>query len=316
MKRILVTGSNGQIGYELVPYLRKVYGAENVLATARSKKPGPVSEGGPFELLEVRDGKTFSKLMSDFKADAVIHLAGILSAKGEANPQESWDINAGGCFTALECARENGAAFFFPSSIAAFGPSTPADNTPQVTIQRPTTIYGVAKVTGELLCDYYHKKFGLDTRGLRFPGLISYEALPGGGTTDYAVHIYYEALSQGRYTSYIAQGTHMDMMYMPEALEAVVQLMEADPSRLINRNAYNISAMSVAPEDIAESIRKVIPSFEIDYDVDPERQAIADSWPNSLDCSAAEEEWDFSPAYDLDRMTRDMLEKLKDRRQD
>jgi nucleoside-diphosphate-sugar epimerase len=316
MKRILVTGSNGQIGYELVPYLRKVYGAENVLATARSKKPGPVSEGGPFELLEVRDGKTFSKLMSDFKADAVIHLAGILSAKGEANPQESWDINAGGCFTALECARENGAAFFFPSSIAAFGPSTPADNTPQVTIQRPTTIYGVAKVTGELLCDYYHKKFGLDTRGLRFPGLISYEALPGGGTTDYAVHIYYEALSQGRYTSYIAQGTHMDMMYMPDALEAVVQLMEADPSRLINRNAYNISAMSVAPEDIAESIRKVIPSFEIDYDVDPERQAIADSWPNSLDCSAAKEEWDFSPAYDLDRMTREMLEKLKDRRQD
>lgn len=316
MKRILVTGSNGQIGYELVPYLRKVYGAENVLATARSKKPGPVSEGGPFELLEVRDGKTFSKLMSNFKADAVIHLAGILSAKGEANPQESWDINAGGCFTALECARENGAAFFFPSSIAAFGPSTPADNTPQVTIQRPTTIYGVAKVTGELLCDYYHKKFGLDTRGLRFPGLISYEALPGGGTTDYAVHIYYEALSQGRYTSYIAQGTHMDMMYMPDALEAVVQLMEADPSRLINRNAYNISAMSVAPEDIAESIRKVIPSFEIDYDVDPERQAIADSWPNSLDCSAAEEEWDFSPAYDLDRMTREMLEKLKDRRQD
>jgi nucleoside-diphosphate-sugar epimerase len=316
MKRILVTGSNGQIGYELVPYLRKVYGAENVLATARSKKPGPVSEGGPFELLEVRDGKTFSKLMSDFKADAVIHLAGILSAKGEANPQESWDINAGGCFTALECARENGAAFFFPSSIAAFGPSTPADNTPQMTIQRPTTIYGVAKVTGELLCDYYHKKFGLDTRGLRFPGLISYEALPGGGTTDYAVHIYYEALSQGRYTSYIAQGTHMDMMYMPDALEAVVQLMEADPSRLINRNAYNISAMSVAPEDIAESIRKVIPSFEIDYDVDPERQAIADSWPNSLDCSAAKEEWDFSPAYDLDRMTREMLEKLKDRRQD
>jgi nucleoside-diphosphate-sugar epimerase len=316
MKRILVTGSNGQIGYELVPYLRKVYGAENVLATARSKKPGPVSEGGPFELLEVRDGKTFSKLMSDFKADAVIHLAGILSAKGEANPQESWDINAGGCFTALECARENGAAFFFPSSIAAFGPSTPADNTPQVTIQRPTTIYGVAKVTGELLCDYYHKKFGLDTRGLRFPGLISYEALPGGGTTDYAVHIYYEALSQGRYTSYIAQGTHMDMMYMPDALEAVVELMEADPSRLINRNAYNISAMSVAPEDIAESIRKVIPSFEIDYDVDPERQAIADSWPNSLDCSAAKEEWDFSPAYDLDRMTREMLEKLKDRRQD
>ncbi|HAA47528.1 MAG TPA: UDP-glucose 4-epimerase, partial [Synergistaceae bacterium] len=216
MKRILVTGSNGQIGCELVPYLRKIYGAENVLATARSKKPGAVSEGGPFELLEVRDGETFSKLMTDYKIDTVIHLAGILSARGENNPQESWDINAGGCFTALECAREHGAAFFFPSSIAAFGPSTPADNTPQVTIQRPTTIYGIAKVTGELLCDYYHLKFGLDTRGLRFPGLISYEAPPGGGTTDYAVHIYYEALSKGKYTSYIAPGTYVDMMYMPD----------------------------------------------------------------------------------------------------
>ena len=316
MKRILVTGSNGQIGCELVPYLRKIYGADNVLATARSKKPGPGSEGGPFELLEVRDGKTFSKLMSDYKIDTVIHLAGIVSARGENHPQESWDINAGGCFTALECAREHGAAFFFPSSIAAFGPSTPADNTPQVTIQRPTTIYGIAKVTGELLCDYYHLKFGLDTRGLRFPGLISYEAPPGGGTTDYAVHIYYEALSKGKYTSYIAPGTYMDMMYMPDALEAVVQLMEADPKRLENRNAYNISAMSFAPEDIAASIKKLIPSFEIDYDVDPDRQAIADSWPNSLDCSAAVEEWDFSPRYDLDSMTKDMLEKLKSRTQE
>ncbi|MDK2846297.1 MAG: hypothetical protein PWR18_899 [Synergistales bacterium] len=313
MKRILVTGSNGQIGCELVPYLRKIYGAENVLATARSKKPGAVSEGGPFELLEVRDGETFSKLMTDYKIDTVIHLAGILSARGENNPQESWDINAGGCFTALECAREHGAAFFFPSSIAAFGPSTPADNTPQVTIQRPTTIYGIAKVTGELLCDYYHQKFGLDTRGLRFPGLISYEAPPGGGTTDYAVHIYYDALSKGRYTSYIAPGTYMDMMYMPDALEAVVQLMEADPARLANRNAYNVSAMSFAPEDIADSIKKFIPSFEIDYDVDPDRQAIAESWPNSLDCSAAVEEWDFSPKYDLDGMTKDMLDKLKTR---
>ena len=313
MKRILVTGSNGQIGCELVPYLRKIYGAENVLATARSKKPGAVSEGGPFELLEVRDGKTFSKLMTDYKIDTVIHLAGILSARGENNPQESWDINAGGCFTALECAREHGAAFLFPSSIAAVGPSTPADNTPQVTIQRPTTIYGIAKVTGELLCDYYHQKFGLDTRGLRFPGLISYEAPPGGGTTDYAVHIYYDALSKGRYTSYIAPGTYMDMMYMPDALEAVVQLMEADPARLVNRNAYNVSAMSFAPEDIADSIKKFIPSFEIDYDVDPDRQAIAESWPNSLDCSAAVEEWDFSPKYDLDGMTKDMLDKLKTR---
>ncbi|HCR38246.1 MAG TPA: UDP-glucose 4-epimerase [Synergistaceae bacterium] len=310
MKRILVTGSNGQVGVELVPYLRKTYGVENVLATARRKVSGPVSEGGPFEILEVRDGKTFSALIGSFKADAVVHLAGILSAKGEAHPQESWDINAGGCFTALECAREHGASFFFPSSIAVFGPSTPVDNTPQVTIQRPSTIYGVAKVTGELLCDYYHLKFGLDTRGLRFPGLISYEALPGGGTTDYAVHIYYEAVSKGKYTSYIAPGTYMDMMYMPDALESVVQLMEADPSGLVHRNAYNISAMSFEPEQIAASIRKVIPSFEISYDVDPVRQGIAESWPNSLDCSAAKAEWGFAPKYDLDAMTVDMLERV------
>ena len=311
MKRMLVTGASGQIGIELVPYLRKIYGDDNVLATARRQVPGIVSEGGPFELLDVRDGKRFSELMTSFRADTIIHLAGILSAKAEAMPQEAWDINAGGCFTALECAREHGAAFFFPSSIAAFGPSTPQDNTPQVTIQRPTTIYGVSKVTGELLCDYYYLKFGVDTRGLRFPGLISYEALPGGGTTDYAVHIYYDAVSKGKYTSYIAPGTYMDMMYMPDALEAVVQLMEANPERLMHRNAYNVSAMSFEPEEIAASIRKFIPTFEIDYNVDPVRQAIADSWPNSLDCSAAKQEWDFSPKYDLEKMTEDMLNRLK-----
>ena len=313
MKRILVTGSNGQIGAELIPYLRGIYGAENVLATARRKVPGPVSEGGPFEILEVRDGKAFSKLMGSFGVDAVIHLAGVLSARAEANPQESWDINTGGCFTTLECARVSKAAFFFPSSIAVFGPSTPADGTPQVTVQRPATIYGIAKVTGELLCDYYHQKYGLDTRGLRFPGLISHEAPPGGGTTDYAVHIYYEAVSQGRYTSYVAPGTFMDMMYMPDALKAVVQLMEAEPSKLVHRNAYNVSAMSIDPGMITASIRKVIPSFEIAYDVDPVRQSIAASWPNSLDCSAAGAEWGFAPKYDLDAMTTDMLAKVKKR---
>jgi len=311
MKRILVTGSNGQIGVELVPHLRKIYGAENVLATARSKKPGPVAEGGPFDILEVRDGNVFSGLISSFKADTVIHLAGVLSAKAEADPQLSWDVNAGGCYQALECARENGTAFFFPSSIAAFGPGTPAANTPQDTLQRPSTMYGVAKVTGELLCDYYHKKYGLDTRGLRFPGLISYEALPGGGTTDYAVHIYYDAVSKGAYTSYIAKGTYMDMMYMPDALASVVELMEADPAKLKHRNAFNISAMSFAPEQIAAEIKKHIPSFDISYDVDPVRQGIAESWPDSLDCSAAVDEWGFAPEYDLAKMTEDMLERVK-----
>lgn len=313
MKRVLVTGASGQIGVELTPYLRKIYGAENVLATARRAVPGPVSEGGPFALLDVRDGKAFSELLGSFKADAVLHLAGVLSAKGEGDPLASWDINVCGSCTALEAAREHGASFFFPSSIAAFGPSTPAKNTPQDTLQRPTTIYGVAKVTMELLCDYYHKKFGMDTRGLRFPGLISYEALPGGGTTDYAVHIYYDAVKKGSYTSFIASGTFMDMMYMPDALAAVVKLMEADPSKLVHRNAFNISAMSFKPEQIAASIRKILPEFVLAYDVDPLRQSIAESWPDSLDCTSAREEWGFAPEYDLDRMTADMLQRLKQR---
>ncbi len=314
MKRIMVTGANGQIGVELVVHLRKLYGAENVLATARRLVPGPVGEGGPFQLLDVRDGADFSGILGSFRADTVIHLAGILSAKGEADPVSSWDINVNGTCAALEAARAHGAAFFLPSSIAAFGPSTPARNTPQDTIQRPTTIYGVAKVSLELLCDYYHKRFGLDARGLRFPGLISYEALPGGGTTDYAVHIYYDAVKKGSYTSFIAPGTSMDMMYMPDALDAVVRLMEADPARLVHRNAFNVSAMSFEPEQIAASIRKVMPGFRMDYDVDPLRQSIAESWPDSLDCSAAREEWGFAPKFDLDRMTEDMLSRLKDKK--
>jgi len=309
----MVTGANGQIGVELVVHLRKLYGAENVLATARRLVPGPVGEGGPFQLLDVRDGAAFSGILGSFRADTVIHLAGILSAKGESDPVSSWDINVNGTCAALEAARAHGAAFFLPSSIAAFGPSTPARNTPQDTIQRPTTIYGVAKVSLELLCDYYHKRFGLDTRGLRFPGLISYEALPGGGTTDYAVHIYYDAVKKGSYTSFIAPGTCMDMMYMPDALDAVVRLMEADPARLVHRNAFNVSAMSFEPEQIAASIRKVMPGFAMDYDVDPLRQSIAESWPDSLDCSAAREEWGFAPKYDLDRMTEDMLSRLKNK---
>jgi nucleoside-diphosphate-sugar epimerase len=199
---------------------------------------------------------------------------------------------------------------FTPSSIGAFGPSTPKDHTPQDTIQRPNTMYSVTKVSAELLCDYYFTKFGVDTRGLRFPGLISHKALPGGGTTDYAVDIYYEALKHQKYTSYIAKGTYMDMMYMPDAIDAIIKLMEADSSGLKHRNAFNITAMSFDPEEIAASIRKYIPAFTMDYKVDPARQQIADSWPNSIDATAAKEEWDFNPQYDLDRMTKSMLENL------
>ena len=310
MKRILVDGCGGQIGTELVAHLRRLYGDANVMASDFKPQEG---HSGPFSLLDVRDRAAIAALVDAFKPDTVVHLAGILSARGETQPQALWETNMGGLYNILEVARERRCAVFFPSSIAVFGPGTPADLTPQETIQRPTTIYGVSKVAGELLCNYYHLKYGLDVRGLRFPGLISYEALPGGGTTDYAVHIYYEARAKGRYTSYIGAGSFMDMMYMPDALDAVVRLMEADPARLRRRCAFNISAMSFDPEEIAASIRKVLPDFKLDYDVDPVRQAIADSWPNSLDCSAAREEWGFAPRFDLDAMTRDMLERVPGR---
>jgi len=313
MKKILVTGTNGQIGVELVPHLRKIYGVDNVIASSRRKIPGPVSEGGPFEILDVNNGKAVADIVDKYKVDSIMHMAGVLSAVGESDPQLCWNTNMIGLHTVLEVARERNNAVLFPSSIAAFGPGTPVKNTPQDTIQRPNTMYGVTKVAGELLCDYYHKKYGIDTRGLRFPGLVSYEALPGGGTTDYAVHIYYEAVKSAKYASYIGKGSYMDMMYMPDALEAIVKLMEADPSKLKHRNAFNISAMSFEPEGIAASIKKVIPNFEISYDVDPVRQAIADSWPDSLDCSAAKEEWGFDPKYDLDAMTKDMLERVKNK---
>ncbi|RHW40074.1 L-threonine 3-dehydrogenase [Lysinibacillus yapensis] len=308
MKKIIVTGALGQIGSELIVKLRNLYGEDNVLATDIRK---PEETCGPFELLDVTDGKKMFELSKQFEADTMIHMAALLSATAEKNPQFAWNLNMGGLMNALEVARELNLQFFTPSSIGAFGPSTPKDNTPQDTLQRPTTMYGVNKVAGELLCDYYFTRFGVDTRGVRFPGLISYVTPPGGGTTDYAVEIYYKAVEQGRYTSYIAEGTYMDMMYMPDALQAIVDLMEADSAKLKHRNAFNISAMSFEPSQIAAAIQKHIPSFKIDYKVDPTRQAIADSWPNAIDSSAAVEEWGFKAAYDLDKMTMDMLEKLK-----
>jgi nucleoside-diphosphate-sugar epimerase len=306
----MITGALGQIGSELITKLREIYGADNVLATDIRKTDSPVVENGPFELLDVMDAERMHTLAKDFGADTMMHMAALLSATAEAKPLLAWNLNMGGLVNALETSRELGLQFFTPSSIGAFGPSTPKKNTPQDTLQRPTTMYGVNKVSGELLCDYYFHKFGVDTRGVRFPGLISYVTPPGGGTTDYAVDIYYKALADGKYTSYIEQGTYMDMMYMPDALQAIIDLMEADASKLEHRNAFNVTAMSFEPEEIAASIRKHIPGFELSYDVDPVRQAIANSWPDSIDASAAKDEWGFKAQYDLDSMTADMLAKL------
>jgi len=311
VKKILITGALGQIGSELVHRLRDEYGLSNVVGTDIRHVDNEVTQSGPFELLDVTDGKRMYDIAKQYEVDSVIHLAALLSSTAEGKPQLAWNLNMGGLVNGLEVARELQCQFFAPSSIAAFGPGTPPDHTPQDTVQRPNTMYGVTKVAGELLCDYYYHKFGVDTRSVRFPGLISHVALPGGGTTDYAVEIYYEAIKNRRYTSYIAAGTYMDMMYMPDALNAIVNLMEADAGRLKHRNAFNITAMSVDPEDIAQSIRTAIPEFRMDYEVDGVRQAIADSWPNSLDISCAVEEWDFHAEYDLERMTTDMLQHLQ-----
>lgn len=311
MKKIIVTGASGQIGSELITKLRSAYGVDNVLATDIRQ---PKTTDGPFEVLDVTDADQMYALSKNFGADTIMHMAALLSAKAEDDPLFAWNLNMGGLMNALEVARELNLQFFTPSSIGAFGPSTPKKETPQDTLQRPTTMYGVSKVAGELLCDYYFHKFGVDTRSVRFPGLISNVSKPGGGTTDYAVEIYYEALEAGKYTSNLAEGTYLDMMYMPDALQAIVDLLEADSTKLIHRNAFNVTAMSVEPSEIAAAIQKHIPTFEIAYDVNPALQAIADSWPDSLDTSAAVDEWGFKTVYDLDKMTVDMLEKLKKKR--
>lgn len=312
MKRILITGALGQIGSELITFLRKRYGDENVIASdIKSMSGGTVNQDGIFEHIDCLDAQEVYSVIKKYKIDTIFHLAAILSAAGEKNPQLAWSVNINGLYNVLEIAREHKCSIFTPSSIAAFGPSTPKDNTPQETIQRPNTIYGLTKVTGELLCDYYYSKYGVDTRGVRFPGIISHVALPGGGTTDYAVEIFYEALKNKKYTCFLNKDTYLDMMYMPDGIKAAVNLMEADPSRLKHRNAYNVTAENFNPEQLAREIKKYIPDFEINYNVDPMRQAIADSWPNCLDDSAAREDWGWSPDYDLEAMTKDMIEKLK-----
>ena len=308
----MITGAMGQIGTAITRHLRNTYGEDNVVATGlHQRMESEVCSQGHFEIADVTNADQLAKIAAKYKVDTIIHLAAILSAIGEDKPQLLWNVNMNGLYNVLELARDLDIAVFTPSSIAAFGPSTPPDQTPQQTIQRPSTIYGVSKVSGELLCDYYYHRYGVDTRGVRYPGLISNEVLPGGGTTDYAVHIFYEAIKKGHFTSNIAKGTFMDMMYMPDALDAIVDLMEADPSKLKDRNAFNITAMSFDPDILMKAIQKEIPDFSMDYKVDPVKQKIAESWPNTLDDSAAREQWGWSPKYDLDAMVKDMITKLK-----
>ena len=309
MKRILIVGAGGQIGSELTTYLRKIYGDANVIATDVRECPA-LAEQGPFEVLDALDITAMASIVSRYRIDTIFNLVALLSAVGEKNPQLAWKINIGALTNSLEVARDRKCAVFTPSSIGAFGPSSPKDKTPQDTVMRPTTMYGVCKVTGELMGDYYHTRFGVDARSVRFPGLISNVTLPGGGTTDYAVEIYYEAIRNGRFTCPVPSDVYMDMMYMPDALRACVELMEADPAKLVHRNSFNIASMSFTPEIICAEIRKRMPDFTMDYDVDPVKESIARSWPNSLDDTCAREEWGWKPEWDMSRMTDDMLEHI------
>ena len=303
-------GAAGQIGSELVPAMRKIYGNSNVIASDIRTDVSEVLKEGPFEIVDCLNTIKIKDVIAKYKIDTVYNLVALLSAVGEQNPQLSWKINVGGLMNLLELARDLKFAIFTPSSIGAFGLSTPHDNTPQDTIQRPNSIYGVTKVSGELLCDYYHQKYGIDTRGVRYPGIISNVTPPGGGTTDYVVDIYYKAIQEKKFTCNLKPGTYLDMMYMPDCIRAGIEIMESDPSKLIHRNAFNVAAMSFEPEMIASEIRKHIPEFEMDYDIDPVRQAIAESWPNKMDDTCAHEEWGWKHEYDLPKTTEDMLNVL------
>lgn len=312
MKNILIIGATGQIGSELTMLLRKNYSGNVVAGYIPGAEPkGELKESGPSAVVDITNPQQIADAVNQYQIDTIYNLAALLSAVAENKPQLAWKIGLGGLFNTLEVAREKNCAVFTPSSIGSFGPGTPKDNTPQDTIQRPKTMYGVTKVSGELLSDYYFTRFGVDTRSVRFPGLISYITPPGGGTTDYAVDIYYSAAKGEKFTCPIAQNTYMDMMYMPDALRAAIEIMEANPDKLIHRNSFNIASMSFEPDTIYRKIKEYVPSFEMEYQVDPLRQAIAESWPNSLDDTCAREEWGWEPQYNLDEMTKDMLEKLK-----
>jgi nucleoside-diphosphate-sugar epimerase len=313
--RILITGAAGQIGSELTPFLREKHGAENVIASdIKDEIPPSLNESGPYVILDVLDRQKIQEVIQTYRINSIYHMSAILSAIGENRPQLAWNVNMNGTHNILEAARSMKIdRIFVPSSIAVFGPGTPCDDTPQQTVLRPKTIYGVTKVAGELLCDYYVERYNLDVRGCRYPGIISYETLPGGGTTDYAVAIFYDAVAHGRYSCFLEEDTMLPMMYMPDCLKATVQLMEADLSRLKHHSDFNIAGMSFTPKQLAAEIKKHLPDFTIEYEPDY-RQKIAESWPRSIDDSAARAEWDWQPDFNLAAMTEDMLRVLQSRR--
>ena len=315
MKNVLVIGSTGQIGSELTMKIRREIPGSTVVAgyIPGAEPKGVLLESGPAEIADVRDGAALADIVRKYKIDTIYNLAALLSAVAERKPLLAWDIQMNGLLNILEVARENDVAVFTPSSIGSFGPETPRIATPQDTVQRPRSMYGVTKVATELLSDYYHNKYGVDTRSVRFPGLISNVTLPGGGTTDYAVEVYYAAVKGEEFVCPIAPGTYMDMMYMPDALKAAVDLMNADPTKLIHRNAFNIASMSFEPEMLFTKIREYIPTLKVRYELDPVRQSIASSWPDRMDDSCARKEWGWKPVYDMDSMTRDMIACLKKR---
>lgn len=312
MKNILVIGSTGQIGSELTKKLREIYGGNHVVAgyIKGAEPKGELAESGPKAECDVTNPQMIADVVKQYNIDTIYNLAALLSVVAESKPRLAWRIGIDGLWNILEVAREYGCAVFTPSSIGSFGLDTPKWKTPQDTIQRPRTIYGISKVTTELISDYYFNKYGVDTRSVRFPGVISYVTPPGGGTTDYAVDIYYSAVRGEKFVCPIKEGTLMDMIYMPDTLNAAIQLMEADPTRLIHRNSFNIASLSFGPETVFEAIKRYKPDFEMVYDVDPLKQGIAESWPDCMDDHCAREEWNWNPKYDLDSMTRDMLEKL------
>ena len=311
MKRILVTGATGQIGSELVPELIKLHGIENVVIGVHKRTPENPIPDAVYEKVNVLDKEKLDSTITKYDIDTVYHLAAILSAAGEKNPWLAWDVNMNGTYNILELARiYEMTRIFIPSSIPAFGPETPRINTPQETVLKPRTMYGLTKVAGELLANYYFEKFGLDIRGVRYPGIISYKTPPGGGTTDYAVEIFHEALKQKKYTCFLRADSTLPMMYMPDCIKATIDLMNTDLDKLIHHTDFNLAAISFSPSDLAKEISKHIPDFEIFYKPDA-RQAIADSWPKTIDDSAARKEWGWKPSYDLSQMTKDMLDNLR-----